>query len=266
MSPLAPSDQQRLHELLADRAVQGLEPEEQAELNALLAQAPELDDDSFERTAAAIDLSLSGSEFEPLPVHLSDRIAADAVGHLPSARKSADRPTRVARSAEQLSPIRRYREVVAWLVAAACLLVAVFAWRGGGERAVPLAEQREQLLDEADVIQVDWTATEDPAAREASGDVVWSNARQEGFLRLKGLAANDPQQNQYQLWIFDAQRDERHPVDGGVFDMAAGEVIIPIRARLQVHEPTLFAVTLEKPGGVVVSERGRLPLLAKVPS
>ena len=54
-------------------------------------------------------------------------------------------------------------------------------------------------------------------------------------------------------------------MDGGVFDVpAAGEVVVPIRARLRILEPTFFAVTIEQPGGVEVSERERLPLLAKV--
>ena len=41
-------------------------------------------------------------------------------------------------------------------------------------------------------------------------------------------------------------------------------MLIPIEVKLPVVEPTLFANTIEKPGGVVVSSRERLPLLAKV--
>ena len=52
----------------------------------------------------------------------------------------------------------------------------------------------------------------------------------------------------------DPDRD-RHPVDGGVFDVSGkGEVVIPIRAVLPVHGPSAFAITLEQPGGVVVSD------------
>jgi hypothetical protein len=63
--------------------------------------------------------------------------------------------------------------------------------------------------------------------------------------------------HQYQIWIFDAGRDKRYPVDGGVFDVPANaaEVVIPIRATLMVRKPAAFAVTVEKPGGVVVSGR-----------
>ena len=79
------------------------------------------------------------------------------------------------------------------------------------------------------------------------------------------MPVNDQAQRQYQLWIFDRNQDEKTPVDGGVFDITSdGEVIIPIRAKLRVAEAYLFAVTIEKPGGVVVSSRERLPLLASV--
>jgi hypothetical protein len=92
---------------------------------------------------------------------------------------------------------------------------------------------------------------------------------QSGDLRSRsGLPANDPKRYQYQLWIFDADRDERFPVDGGVFDIAPatadGDVIVPIRAKLPVGRPGLFALTRERPGGVVVSDRKEIACLAKV--
>ena len=57
---------------------------------------------------------------------------------------------------------------------------------------------------------------------------------------------------------------QEHPVDGGVFDIASnGKVIIPIDARISIAKAVMLAITEEKPGGVVVSDRKRLPLLAK---
>ncbi len=87
----------------------------------------------------------------------------------------------------------------------------------------------------------------------------------EGLLRFSGLAKNDPRGAQYQLWIFDKTRDDKYPVDGGVFDVDqdSGDVIVPISARLPVAQASLFAVTVEKPGGVVVSKRERIVVTAK---
>ena len=52
-------------------------------------------------------------------------------------------------------------------------------------------------------------------------------------------------------------------VDSTDLDKATGDVIVPIRAKLHVVDPKIFAVTVEKPGGVVVSSRDRIALLAK---
>jgi len=171
-------------------------------------------------------------------------------------------------------PLRRSRApvIAAWLAAAACLAIAVGAvlWardrdRGPAEVAAATpAEARAELLASAgDVATFAWQVTGDDAARGASGDVVWSPSRQRGYMRFLGLAPNDPRVSQYQLWIFDKLRDEKFPVDGGVFDVtASGEVIIPISAKLRVSDATLFAVTVEAPGGVVVSRRERIVVTA----
>ena len=48
------------------------------------------------------------------------------------------------------------------------------------------------------------------------------------------------------------------------FDITSdGELIIPVRAKLAVNRPAAFAVTLEQPGGVVVSD-GPMLLVAAV--
>ncbi len=126
-------------------------------------------------------------------------------------------------------------------------------------------EARTQLMASQALEPLPWQALPDVAAEGASGDVVWSADDKQGFMRIKGLAANNPEEYQYQLWIFDKDRDEKFPVDGGVFDIPAdgGEVVIPINAKIAVQEPQLYAVTIEKPGGVVVSGRERIVLLAK---
>jgi anti-sigma-K factor RskA len=130
-----------------------------------------------------------------------------------------------------------------------------------------LAERRTALLANARaLLKLDWTATKDPAALAAQGDVVWDNVTQTGYMRFAGLAPNDPAKQQYQLWIFDAERGDKYPVDGGVFDVPAGqtEVLVPISAKLKVIKPAMFAVTVERPGGVVVSGRERIVVLAQV--
>jgi anti-sigma-K factor RskA len=229
----------------------------------------------WELAAAACELALlagDGTAVATLPAAVRERIAAAAADHpaRPPAGPARRRPARAAAS-------RRFSAAGWW--AAACLAVVV-AWLGattprdgrpGGVAvaATGPAELRRRLLaEDPAAVTVAWKAGKDPAIAAAGndlGDVVWSPSRQQGFMRIRGLAANDPTVEQYQLWIFDAERNADHPIDGGVFDVAAdGEVVVPMDPRLPVGRATLFAVTVEKPGGVVVSSRERLPLLAAV--
>jgi hypothetical protein len=265
----------RQDELLAARALEGLSPEDAAALLRLRAAG----DDGFDLAAAA--LALATIPAEPLPEGLAARILAAAPG---AGVARAARPIGVAGGGEPAPgrlpapPRRDLFRLGGWAVAAACLAVAWAAWHRPPEvleteRLVfqapppepPPAARREALLREAaDARTVAWAATKDPAARGASGDVVWSGTRQAGFMRIRGLQRNDRSRAQYQLWVFDATRDAAHPVDGGVFDVTGDEVVIPIHAAVAVGRPTLFAVTVERPGGVVVSKRERIVLAAAV--
>ena len=159
-----------------------------------------------------------------------------------------------------------------WLAAAA--LLALFVRDRGPtpseSRPVPVVDAvaalRDSLLSGSTLLRRTWTVTTDSTSTTATGEVLWDARSQRGVMRFAGLAPNDRATWQYQLWIFDKARDERYPVDGGVFDIPAngGEVLVPIRARLAVGEAVLFAVTVEKPGGVVVSGRERIAVLAKI--
>lgn len=151
---------------------------------------------------------------------------------------------------------------VSFATAASLVLIVGVSWWLLRGRAVPTAAsaRAELLASVADAATLAWHPKE---ASAASGDVVWSASAQRGFMRFVGLPPNDPTKTQYQLWIFDRQRDQAFPVDGGVFDVTStGEVIIPITAKLRVDDATLFAVTVERPGGVVVSRREHIAVIA----
>lgn len=148
--------------------------------------------------------------------------------------------------------------LLGWVAAAALLIATVVAYG----RVVSL----EQRLGEvpADVRLQELVATTPdvevlPWATDGiGGDVTWSNAKNEGFLRIDGLAVNDPAVAQYQLWIFRGldPSAEAHPVSGGVFDVdREGQVIVPIDAQLELGRAGMFVVTVEKPGGVMVDRK-----------
>lgn len=276
-------NKEKMLNLLADRAVFGLNDTEQREFEQLAKEFPELaDDSSFEKAAAAfalVDLDAS----EPLPKNLNAKILADADKFFAAAKESA--PEEFQKTFAVVPPKRSIFDSLGWLVAAlACIALIANIWLtrtqkapdiGGGATRTPvispktepgIAAQREQLLASAgDVVQKTWTDFDPKKPRGVSGDVVWSNSQQKGFLRFHNLPANDKSKETYQLWIFDANQDAKTPVDGGVFDVDEnGDVIIPIDAKIKIENPKMFAVTAEKPGGVVVSKLGKVMAVAKV--
>ena len=129
---------------------------------------------------------------------------------------------------------------------------------------LPLIQKFDSLIqDESDTQRLEFASASDPYAG-LSGEVIWNDEKQEGYMSLENLAVNDPTINQYQLWIVDPKRDEL-PVDGGVFDITQkdGKSIIPIRNALVINKPVAFVITLEQPGGVVKSKQEIVVALAK---
>jgi hypothetical protein len=253
--PNVPRAYERLLDLLALRATEGLPPEQAAELERLLREHPGEDVEGLDRAAAALDLAMGLPYAGPLPQHLAERVLRE--GLQDAARRRAAPGARPA-------PWRRgvIWGAAGWVLAASLLVALGMRWGWPAARATP-ADRRATLLAEApDVIRLGWSPPKAAEFAKVRGDVVWSDARQEGYLRLVGMPANDPRLSEYQLWIVDPGRD-RHPVDGGVFDVPAGanEVVIPITAKLPVRRPGVFAITREQPGGVVVS-RGPLLVVA----
>jgi hypothetical protein len=253
---------ERLLDLLADRALDGLDAAEAMELQRLLAETEAVAEDEFDLAAAALHLGF-GLGQESLPESLRDRLEQEADRFV--------RPAPVAKAEVHHEIVRRPDVVgrvgwLPWLVAAAAIAVAAVGWLRSSPATAPdapIAAQFAALRTAPGSETIAWAALEDPTAEGAAGEVVWNEAEQRGYMRFEGLAANDPTVEQYQLWIFDATRPEATPVDGGVFDIpATGEVIVPIRAKLPVRDAAAFAVTVEPPGGVVVSDRSRIALLA----
>ncbi|MGO8858811.1 MAG: anti-sigma factor domain-containing protein [Steroidobacteraceae bacterium] len=270
-------------DLLVKQVTEGLSPAEQRALDVLDSALASEHLREFERAAAAITLA---APVQALPPSLRARLEEQAQIHAASATHVRSlRPTGTA--AAKARRVSR-SGAAGWFAAAACLLLALFGWfRSPPSSVAPTAdihvtvppatmppvpapkepptaaEERATLLAKTESRKITLGATKDPAAAGVTGDVVWDPATQKGFLHFVGLAPNDPQVHQYQLWIFDGGRDKRYPVDGGVFNVPAnsGEVVIPIHAELPIVKLAAFAVTIEKPGGVVVSSRDHVIVL-----
>ena len=273
-----------LMDLLVKQVSEGLSPGEQRALDGLDSAPVMAARQDLERATAAITLAGLGP-LEAPPTALRARLEALARSEsaaAPPARAAAASVAGAApRSSTATPPALAARTPpmrgnAGWYADAACLLLALLGWLRTPPTPAPVvaietfpptpvvpppaptaAQERAALLAKAGTLKITLAATKDPGGAGVTGDAVWDPATQKGFLHFSGLAANDPSVHQYQIWIFDSSRDKRYPIDGGVFDVPAnaGEVDIPIRAALPVRQLAAFAVTVEKPGGVVVSAR-----------
>jgi anti-sigma-K factor RskA len=257
-----------LDEVLADEAAAALSDADRREFEPLLRAASPAEREAYLRAAALVQVTcLHGDtgSVRRMPDRLRQRLAeqgqsivarqsAPAVADIGAARERRRAAAAPAAPAEAAPRPGRAATFGGWAVAA-CLALALAANLLGPATGVGEADParaRAALLADAATVTLPWSGGDERYAG-VSGDVVWNDATQSGFLRLVGMPVNEPGKAQYQLWIIDPDRDT-HPVDGGVFDVgSSGEVIIPVQARLAVDRPTTFAITLEKPGGVVVS-------------
>ena len=266
-------------DLLCKQAVYGLDEQETLQLEQL--GYDDAENESIDLTVAS--LGLIGLETkQEMPTHLQSKILAKAESFFA-----------VQGDAAPALPVREFvvnktmvaKPWFAWLgwaaAAAACvaLAITIFMPRTGTEIAggkvapAPTQEekpdpaiQRQQLIDSSGNLLVakigKGTVKE---IDNVTGDVVWSDDKQKGYIRIKGLPKNDAVKETYQLWIFEDNQGSKTPIDGGTFDINSdGEVIIPIDAKLKARNPNMFAITIEKPVGVVVSGREKIAALAKI--
>ncbi|MEM7624368.1 MAG: anti-sigma factor [Planctomycetota bacterium] len=268
------SPQDRLLDLLTDHALGELTPAEVQEMNTLLADHPELQDHGLEEAAAL--LAVSELPELDVPAGLQQKLTADAQAFFADGSQSSAEavdPSTPVFPAPAVPDKRPATQVVLAFIgggvvgglAAAVLLALLLSDPIAAPEPNPfpgalaltpaerVAQWQDQTLDQA---QHPWAANA-PGYEAVTGEVLWSNQTQTGFMVLANLPVNDPTRDQYQLWIVDPSRDE-FPVDGGVFNVAEfvaedGKAYVPINAKLPVDQPAAFAITLEKPGGVVKS-------------
>lgn len=280
-----------LFDLLTKKAVHGLEPRDEAELASFDERLVKNEFRSFEAAAAAVNLVCVSAD-EQMPANLRARILASAPTHFRTADEPAPvdlkpwqavQPPVFEQIAEpEYRPARSWFGWLGWAAAAAAVAaLAINLWLtrtpsasqqaavtppAETPRALSPAEQRDVfILNTPDLIRAKWAAGNVQDAKQVAGDVVWSDSKQFGYLRLTGLPKRTAPEHCYQLWIFDRVQDKATPIDGGIFDVNSdGEVIIPINAKLKTDGPLMFALTVERHGGVVVSKREQIAALAKV--
>ncbi len=284
----------KLLELFADRTVFGLDENEAMEVERLKKQFPDWEQDvTLELAAAAIGLSNLEVK-EELPANLRAKIfaAADdyfqkteespaALNFTPPVRANAGVPAKGSvRNIVETTKISPWQWLGWAFAAAACLALAITLLTTRSNKTPEITKMPETILTpppelsiEQKLQQVLATATDikkipltNPKnEKEIVGEMVWSNDQQKGYARFTNLPVNDAAQETYQLWIVDEARDAKTPLSGGTFNVGkTGETVVPVNAQLEVKKPRAIAVTVEKPGGVVVSKSEKVVAAAKI--
>lgn len=253
---------ERVAELRADRALQGLSRDEEAELARL---APD-DDESLDAAAAAVALAEIGP-LEPMPPGLAARLEANGRAAM-RAQPAAGKTTTAAGAQVVVMPLpqapkRDVTRWAGWVAAAACAALVVGqsarAPRLTTNAAAPIASAPATapltIASQRDALAARPGVRKGAATGAIAADVVWSDAERRGYMHVASLALLDPAAETYQVWIVDEARDARFPVDCGVIDALPGDMILALTPKLDVARATKVVVTREKPGGVVVSDR-----------
>jgi anti-sigma-K factor RskA len=274
-------EQAILYDLLTKKALYGLDEAEQGQLDQLDPGNADMEFRSLEMTAAAI--ALANIEIEPMPVHLRARLDEGADKHFAEAKTIVGElwppATRTLYEPTEETPRFNWFGWLGWAAAAAAVIaLAINIYISRPTKAPEIAHDQPQhapqtltttqMRDDfvktaADIVRASWAAGNVKGITQLVGDVVWSDEKQSGYMTFKGLPPNPPDQYTYQLWI--KAKNQEDMIDGGTFDVnSQGEVVIPIDAKLKAKSPDMFAVTMEKPGGVVVSKKEKIVSIAKV--
>lgn len=250
----------RAFDLLIARSTCGLSHAEAEELRELMLidKAVDTSDDiELQRAIEATRHAVQGSA-EAMPTAVREKVLqsfslqrSDRGGAEIGRTSAHGAPIPIAHGNTARSPNRWWPMAAAAAILMAALVFVTMSWRPTGSAALIAGVQSA-----ADHVTIAFKPGEG-SLQGATGEVVWSDVLQRGYMRIKGAKANDPAVMQYQLWIVDPSRD-KNPVDGGVFDIGSassvgGDVLVPFESRLGVRGPKVFAITAEKPGGVVVS-------------
>ena len=262
-----------LFDLLSDRALFGLDDSEAERLEELLRTNSWVRPDCLDEAAAELATVFEASE--PMPAAVAERVRNGVHDEIADA---STRPLELSQASSPTPVSTSPAGWLGWVAAAAAIALAVVVW----QPEAPSVRSSSQLIswvdNHPDAVRWDWAPGLVNPAEDVTGYVTFSPQSQEGYMLIKGLEPNDPRIQQYQLWIWDQERepdpanpaplaDNVHPVDGGVFDVNdRGEVVVPIRLPLRVDKPYLFAVTVERPGGVVKSDKSSVPLIAGPPA
>jgi len=110
----------------------------------------------------------------------------------------------------------------------------------------------QSLLEQDDVIDMNWFHTLNPLVKDVTGSVLWSSQKQQGIIKLFNLPTLLDTQLLH-LWIYDLDGKNNAPISAAIFKPTSTQVLLAFDADSKVSAPLKFELTLETKGvdGVV---------------
>jgi hypothetical protein len=255
----------RRDEMLADGALYGAKPEASPGTTGDSSEA-----DAVDRAVASIFLAGEPGAIDTrMPQALRARLNSAAERHIHDRDAGPSETLPSSMSLEKRRPSSNWNLRVSWMVAAAAIAIAAFAWV---RTPVPSHEPDSSgLRDRPGTVVAACAPWDNPEIPGVTGEVAWNESAQRGFFRLRGLPRNDAKRQQYQVWIIDRRgladaSGQSARISGGVFDSASDDVTIPINPAIPVQSAAAFAITIEEPGGTWVSSMKRRVVIAQLPA
>lgn len=125
-----------------------------------------------------------------------------------------------------------------------------------------LESRKQEILQQADVININWLRTLNPLVKNVQGRLIWSNTMQQGIMEFNKLPKLSTKQ-QYKLWIYDLVDDITKPISAITFKQSTHvkqSFLIPFNTESPISSPLKFELILEEDG----KENG-VPLLLAQP-
>ena len=117
--------------------------------------------------------------------------------------------------------------------------------------AAQLEVQKQQLLQQNDVINTNWLHTLNPLVKNVRGQLLWSSTKQKGLLEFSNLPSL-PDDQKFQLWVYDLESTNNKPISAtmgtAIPQERSNTLLIPFTAIKHVQKPFKFELLLKEEG------------------
>lgn len=134
--------------------------------------------------------------------------------------------------------------------------VGLYAYQEYNRKSLDLLQESELyiqklgVLQQDDVIDVNWLHTLNPLVKKVKGRLLWSSEKQYGFMEFINLPVLEKSQR-YRLWIYDLYSNRKAVsaiIDPSKIFKHKVRIVMPFKAAATIESPFKFELMLEESG------------------